>query len=125
MDGEAALWDVQREWLPRAVGILDLFHVLERLWQVAHVFHREGSHEAEQFVTRHLRLLLKGKVGYVIGRFKRLLQRAHASAARGDVSCRQRLDTTRTTAGTCGTTNTWPRATQSAAAWPKAPADTW
>jgi hypothetical protein len=72
MDGEAALWDVQGEWLPRAVCILDLFHVLERLWQVAHVFHREGSREAEQFVGHHLRMLLEGKVGYVIGRFKRL-----------------------------------------------------
>jgi hypothetical protein len=72
MDGEAALWDVAREWLPRAVGILDLFHVLERLWQVAHVFHREGSREAAQFVAHHLRLLLEGKVGYCIGRFKRL-----------------------------------------------------
>jgi hypothetical protein len=80
MDGEAALWDVQREWLPRAVGILDLFHVLERLWQVAHVFHREGSHAAEQFVAHHLRLLLEGKVGYVIGRFKRLRD---AQALRG------------------------------------------
>jgi hypothetical protein len=72
MDGEAALWDVQDEWLPRAVGILDLFHVLERLWGVAHVFHGEGTHEAEQFVAHHLRLLLEGKVGYVIGHFKRL-----------------------------------------------------
>ena len=82
MDGETALWDVQREWLPRAVGILDLFHVLERLWQVAHVFHREGSHEAEQFVARHLRLLLKGRVGYVIGRFKRLRDEHTLSGSR-------------------------------------------
>lgn len=82
MDGEVALWEVQREWLPRAVCILDLFHVLERLWQVAHVFHREGSHEAEQFVTRHLRLLLKGKVGYVIGRFKRLRNEHALSGSR-------------------------------------------
>lgn len=72
MDGEAALWNVQREWLPRAVCILDLFHALERLWDVAHVFHREGSREAQQFVDHHLRMLLEGKVGYVIGRFKRL-----------------------------------------------------
>ena len=72
MDGEAALWGVQDEWLPRAVGILDLFHVLERLWDVAHVFHGEGTCAAEQFVTHHLRLLLEGKVGYVIGHFKRL-----------------------------------------------------
>jgi hypothetical protein len=72
MDGEAALWCVQREWLSRAVGILDLFHVLERLWQVAHVFHREGSSDSLAFVTHHLRQLLEGKVGYVIGHFKRL-----------------------------------------------------
>ncbi|MGB6969852.1 MAG: ISKra4 family transposase [Methyloceanibacter sp.] len=72
MDGEAALWGVQHEWLPRAVGVLDLFHVLERLWQAAHVFHREGSRQAEEFVTHHLRMLLEGKVGYVIGRLKRL-----------------------------------------------------
>ena len=55
MDGEAALWQVAGEWLSRAVGILDLFHVLERLWQVAYVFHREGSTEAAVFVSRHLR----------------------------------------------------------------------
>ncbi len=72
MDGEAALWNVQRQWLPRAVGVLDLFHVLERLWQAAHVFHREGSRDSERFVADHLRLLLKGKVGHVIGRLKRL-----------------------------------------------------
>jgi hypothetical protein len=75
MDGEAALWDVQRSWLPRAVGILDLFHVLERLWQAAYCFHAEKSPQAEQFVTRRLRLLLKGKVGTVIGGLKRLGRR--------------------------------------------------
>jgi hypothetical protein len=72
MDGEAALWAVAGEWLPRAVGVLDLFHVLERLWDVAHVLHRETSSEAAEFVSHHLRLLLEGKVGYVIGAFKRL-----------------------------------------------------
>jgi hypothetical protein len=72
MDGETALWNVADEWLSRAVGILDVFHVLERLWDVAHVFHREGSGEAAEFVSHHLRWLLEGKVGYLIGAFKRL-----------------------------------------------------
>lgn len=72
MDGERALWDVAREWLPRAVGVLDLFHVLERLWQAAYCFHAERSSEAEAFVTNRLRMLLEGKVGYVIGGLKRL-----------------------------------------------------
>lgn len=72
MDGEKALWDMAREWLPRAVGILDLFHVLERLWQAAHCFHAERSPEAEAFVSHRLRMLLEGKVGYVIGGLRRL-----------------------------------------------------
>jgi hypothetical protein len=29
IDGERALWELQKEWLGRAIGILDLFHVLE------------------------------------------------------------------------------------------------
>lgn len=73
MDGEAGLWEMQRQWLPRAIGILDLFHVLERLWQAAYCFHPEKSPEAEQFVTHRLRQLLQGQVGYVIGGLRRLL----------------------------------------------------
>ena len=66
LDGERALWDAQRVYFPEAVGILDLFHVLERLWAVAHCFHTEGSDEARQFVEERLRDLLQGRVGYVI-----------------------------------------------------------
>jgi hypothetical protein len=75
MDGEAGLWAVQREWVPRAVGVLDVFHVLERLWGVAHCLHRESSPEAEAFVAQQLRLLLEGKVGYVIGGLRRLIDK--------------------------------------------------
>lgn len=82
MDGEAALWEMQREWMARAVGVLDLFHVLERLWGVAHCFHAEGSEEAEAFVTRRLRMLLTGKVGYVIGGLRRLLSEGNLRGQR-------------------------------------------
>src|SRR5205085_7778195 len=61
-DGEQALWDAWLEWLGDTVGILDSFHVLERLWGAAHCFHAEGSREAEAFVTARLRMLLEGKV---------------------------------------------------------------
>jgi hypothetical protein len=73
LDGEAGLWSMQIEWLKRAVGILDIFHVLERLWLVAHCLHPEKSRAAEEYVSHHLRMLLEGKVGYVIGNFRRLL----------------------------------------------------
>jgi len=37
MDGEQKLWDLQRTWLSRSVEILDLFHVLKRVRDVAKV----------------------------------------------------------------------------------------
>ncbi len=81
MDGEAALWQVAGEWLPRAVGVLDLFHVLERLWLAAYCFHPEKSRAAEEFVTHRLRMLLQGQVGYVIGGLRRLADRHHLRGA--------------------------------------------
>lgn len=80
MDGERALWAAMREWLPeRTVGILDLYHVMARfsrmkgLWKAAHCFHAEKSGAAEEFVTARLRMLLDGKVGYLIGGLRRKL----------------------------------------------------
>jgi hypothetical protein len=73
MDGEVALWELQGKRLRRAIGILDLFHVLERLWAVAYCFHAEGSDAAEAFVTHRLRMLLDGSVGYMIGGLRRLV----------------------------------------------------
>ncbi len=72
MDGEAALWDECRVWFDGAVGILDIFHVLERLWAVAHCLHPEGSEAAGEFVTGQLRRLLSGQVGPVIRGLRRL-----------------------------------------------------
>ena len=77
MDGERALWEVLKTFLPSAIGVLDLFHVLERLWKAAHVFHAEGSPGAETFVADHLRLLLEGAVDRVIQGFRQRL-RQHA-----------------------------------------------
>jgi hypothetical protein len=72
MDGERALWQMLASYLVGIVCILDLFHVLERLWQAAHCFHAEGSDEATAFVTERLKRLLEGKVGYVIGGLKQM-----------------------------------------------------
>jgi hypothetical protein len=74
MDGERALWDAQAVYFPEAVGVLDLFHVLERLWAVAHCFHKEGSDESKEFVEQRLRDLLQGRVGYVISGLRRRLK---------------------------------------------------
>jgi hypothetical protein len=74
MDGERQLWSMQAEWFGRAVGILDLYHALKRLWDVAHCLHGEESPEASEFVTHHLRMLLEGKVGYVLRNLRPLVK---------------------------------------------------
>jgi hypothetical protein len=80
MDGEKALRAEQHAWLPRAIGVLDIWHVMERLWAVAYCFHAEQSPAAERFVEERFRALLEGKVGYVIGHFRRLLGMPQLSA---------------------------------------------
>ena len=72
MDGQRSLWKWQQRYFPRAVPILDIFHVNERLWKAAYCFHAEQSHEAEEFVEHYLRMILDGKVSNVCGRFRRL-----------------------------------------------------
>jgi hypothetical protein len=87
MDGERALWEVQRVYFPEAVGVLDLYYVLERLWTAAHCYHREGSDEAEQFAEDQLRSLLEGRVGYVIGGLRQRMTKYGLTG-----SCRKTLE---------------------------------
>jgi len=82
MDGERALWKMLWALVPGVVCILDLFHVLERLWQAAHCFHPEGSDAAQEFVTDRLRRLLRGEVGYVIGGLKQMATKQKLRGAR-------------------------------------------
>jgi hypothetical protein len=72
LDGERSLWDMQRGWFPQAIGILDIFHVSERIWEVAHCVYARGSDAAREFATRHLRMILEGKVGYVLRNWRPL-----------------------------------------------------
>jgi hypothetical protein len=85
-DGEAALWSKVQDLMMRVgvsfVCILDLFHVMERLWTAAYCFHREGSAEAKAFVTERLKRLLQGEVGYVIGGLKQMGTKQNLSAAK-------------------------------------------
>src|ERR1019366_4575073 len=64
-DGERAL-QIQIDRTLNVTLILDLIHVLEKLWKAAYVFHAEGSLEADLWVLdRALRILL-GDVGQVV-----------------------------------------------------------
>lgn len=70
MDGQRSLWFRQQEFLPNAVAILDIFHVIEYLWSAAYCHHPQGSLEAEKYVNKYLRQLLDGKISGVIRSLK-------------------------------------------------------
>jgi hypothetical protein len=84
MDGQSSFWNLRKAWFPRAVGILDLFHVIERLWQVAHAFHGEGAPAAQAQVDAHLLQILEGKSGYLCGVYKRMLAQHKLRGSRAE-----------------------------------------
>ena len=73
LDGEPHLWRLVRKYFPLAFFVLDIFHVLEHLADVAHCFFKEKSPEAKQFVRQRLRMLLTGNAGRVIGGLKQIM----------------------------------------------------
>ena len=84
-DGERALHDRQGEYLPEgAIGILDLFHVLERLWKAAWCFFDEATQkpEAHQWVEKELRMLLEGKVRHVVGGLRQMMTKRELKGTR-------------------------------------------
>jgi hypothetical protein len=73
-DGQASLETDRQTYLPtdaHTLDILDLMHVLPRVWEAAHVFHAEASVEASAFVRDHLTRILHGEVGTVIANWRR------------------------------------------------------
>jgi hypothetical protein len=84
-DGERALHDRQSEYLPEnVICILDLFHVLERLWKAAWCFFDEKTQkrEAHQWVEKELRMLLEGKVGSVVGGLRQMMTKRDLKGVR-------------------------------------------
>ena len=73
-DGQESLRTDRAFYLPtdeKTVDILDLMHVIPRLWEVAHLFCREGSAMASAFVHERLLRMLKGEVSQVIAGLRR------------------------------------------------------
>lgn len=84
-DGERALHDRQSEYLPEnVICILDLFHVLERLWKAAWCFFEESTQkkEAHQWVEKELRMLLEGKVRYVVSGLRQMMTKRQLKGTR-------------------------------------------
>jgi hypothetical protein len=68
-DGQKSLETDRQAYLPEdsnTVDILDLMHGIPRLWEAAHLFHKEGSDQASTFVRVRLLRVLDGEVSGVI-----------------------------------------------------------
>jgi hypothetical protein len=73
MDGQPNLWRAKAEHFgERVAEILDVLHVTPRLWQAAHLFEREGSDEAREFVRERVLRVLRGGVKGVLRGLRRL-----------------------------------------------------
>jgi len=87
-DGERVLQRLVLQVLPGVLLILDLLHVLEKLWKVAHVFYEERSPEAEAWVKAHALMILQGKVSQVVkGMRQSATKRGLVGEAKKTVAC--------------------------------------
>jgi hypothetical protein len=65
-DGERALQIRVMRIIKDALLILDLLHVLEKLWMAGHVLYGENTQEAEDFVRERTLRILRGGVSQVV-----------------------------------------------------------
>jgi hypothetical protein len=82
MDGEHKLWARKRELLPdNVVEVLDLWHVMDRLWDVAKALHGADKTASRDFVSQRLRQILAGNVGRMIGGLRQTLTKRRVPKA--------------------------------------------
>jgi len=69
LDGSLCLWNQLKtvfKDIPNKVYILDIIHVLEYVWLIAHIMYKEGSEDAKNYVFQKLKLILEGKISSYI-----------------------------------------------------------
>ena len=86
MDGAPSLWK-KLQALMNTLGvtivcILDIFHVMDYLWDAARCVHGSDDKAAEAFVTDRLYRILEGDVGRVIGGLRQMLTKGKFSSSK-------------------------------------------
>jgi hypothetical protein len=66
IDGEQALQRRAAKAIKDGVEILDLLHVIEKVWRCAHAFHPSGSDEAQSWARARILQILRGEVSQVV-----------------------------------------------------------
>ena len=80
-DGERAL-QIRVDQTLRVTLILDLIHVLEKLWKAAYVFHPEGSLAADLWVMDRALRILFGEAGQVVKGIRQSITKRSLSGAK-------------------------------------------
>jgi hypothetical protein len=73
VDGAKGLKQNLEALFPRAIFTVDVCHVVEKLWEVGHRFHPEGSEALKAQVTEWKELVYGGQAGELVQRLRRLL----------------------------------------------------
>jgi hypothetical protein len=122
-DGERAL-QIRVDQKLNVTLILDLIHVLEKLWKAAYCFHAEGSLEADLWVIDRTLRILFGAVGQVVKGIRQSITKGGLSGSQTQNPERGRQLPVSQPQPPCGPTNTSPTAGRLPAAPSKAPART-
>ena len=80
-DGAAWIWNIADELFPGAIQIVDLFHVRERLWDVAKAVYGPGTDLAARWAKRRERELDDGRLRAILRALRRHADR-HDEARR-------------------------------------------
>ncbi|MBW2741613.1 MAG: ISKra4 family transposase [Deltaproteobacteria bacterium] len=86
MDGALHLWNLFKDVfknINNKVFVLDIIHILEYIWIIAHIKYKEGSDDGKKYVYKKLLLILQGKVASYIME----LQREMLSGGREKTQC--------------------------------------
>lgn len=93
-DGDDDLARLRTEYLPHAEHTIDVYHVIEKLWNAAGALFREGSPEAKAWVDEQKERLFDDDAEGVLKEFDRRLARI-AKTGPGTKSKRDRLNASR------------------------------
>jgi hypothetical protein len=73
VDGASGLKNNLAEAFPNAILTVDVCHVVEKLWELGHRFHREGSEELKAQVEQWKELVYAGRAAELLVQLRRIL----------------------------------------------------
>ena len=84
-DGAKGLKEKLEPLFPNAIITLDVCHVVEKLWELGHRFHKEGSEELKAWVEELKELVYQGRAATLVKRLQTLLKQVpmHGPGTKG------------------------------------------